>query len=151
MATLWFCCGCQFGPHNAALYDSCINCGDRRCAACVEEKVVGSDALRAHSHDHGHCHATSPYPSAVALDTSHTLPLDTRSMSVALPELPGVRPLSRLRPTPQTTLFGGVTQTYSQTYMYICCQCHDGPKVYNVQPQCVNCNHMACSVCTYVK
>ncbi|KAL5359390.1 hypothetical protein BJX96DRAFT_174308 [Aspergillus floccosus] len=44
-----------------------------------------------------------------------------------------------------------VNKIYTQTYMYICCQCHDGPKVYNVQPQCVNCHHSACSNCTYVK
>ncbi|KAL4896093.1 hypothetical protein BDV59DRAFT_199305 [Aspergillus ambiguus] len=44
-----------------------------------------------------------------------------------------------------------VNKIYTQTYMYICCQCQDGPKVYNVQPQCVSCNHVVCSNCTYVK
>ncbi|KAF9894579.1 hypothetical protein FE257_006465 [Aspergillus nanangensis] len=40
---------------------------------------------------------------------------------------------------------------YSQTYMYICCVCHDGPKIYNNQPRCVVCSHDACSNCQHVK
>lgn len=32
-------------------------------------------------------------------------------------------------------------------YWYFCCQCNDGPKAYNVQPQCVICNHIACAYC----
>ncbi|CAG8909772.1 unnamed protein product [Penicillium egyptiacum] len=37
MASLWYCCGCNFGPHNSSLYDSCIQCGRTRCARCVGE------------------------------------------------------------------------------------------------------------------
>ena len=33
------------------------------------------------------------------------------------------------------------------TYVYFCCQCNDGPKVLNVQPRCVLCNHPACTNC----
>lgn len=32
-------------------------------------------------------------------------------------------------------------------YVYFCCQCMDGPKVYNVQPQCLLCNHISCANC----
>ncbi|CAI7567912.1 unnamed protein product [Penicillium discolor] len=35
----------------------------------------------------------------------------------------------------------------SLTYLYICCGCGDGPKVYNHQPICVPCNHQACGNC----
>lgn len=145
MASLWYCCGCNFGPHNSALYDACINCGSRRCRQCVDEKV--SMRLNTNSDE------TSPYPSVVALDTAHTLSLDTQkglSIMTADAELPEIRPLSRQGHAALPSRLGG-SQLYSQTYMYVCCQCRDGPKVYNVQPVCVVCNHKACSCCTYVK
>jgi hypothetical protein len=41
MASLWYCCKCTFGPHNSSLYDTCIQCGDSRCARCTEEKIHG--------------------------------------------------------------------------------------------------------------
>ncbi|KAB8258367.1 hypothetical protein BDV32DRAFT_125994 [Aspergillus pseudonomiae] len=36
-------------------------------------------------------------------------------------------------------------------YLYICCQCNDGPKLYSNQPRCVICQHTACSDCRPVK
>lgn len=96
---------------------------------------------------------TSPYPSVVALDTAQTLSLNTQKMSPILTadaELPQIRPLSRPGHAALPSRLGG-SQLYSQTYMYICCKCHDGPKVHNVQPVCVVCNHKACSYCTHVK
>ncbi|RMJ27361.1 hypothetical protein PHISP_01741 [Aspergillus sp. HF37] len=42
-------------------------------------------------------------------------------------------------------------QVYERTYMYFCCSCNDGPKTYNMQPVCVNCQHKACKYCNYVK
>lgn len=149
MASLWYCCECNFGPHNSALYEACIGCGERRCGTCVEEKVY--DALRTHSHAHNHCHETSPYPSAVAIDTAHTLSLNTKSMPIALPGLAGIRPLSRLRPAPAASPFAGPAHMYSQAYIYICCKCGDGPKLWDNQPSCVSCEHVACGNCTYVK
>ncbi|CAI7626003.1 Zinc finger, RanBP2-type [Penicillium expansum] len=42
----------------------------------------------------------------------------------------------------------GPTYGMSQVaYMYICCQCGDGPKLYNMQPTCYVCSHQACSNC----
>lgn len=139
MATLWYCCGCKFGPHNSALYDYCINCGTMRCQLCVDEKAT--DQLSSHSHCN---HTTSPYPSAVALDPASILSLDTQT-------LPHMRPLPRPCLSPSALSFSGGAQVYSQTYMYICCQCNDGPKVYNVQPRCVTCQHDPCSDCVNIK
>ncbi|PYI02442.1 hypothetical protein BO78DRAFT_223425 [Aspergillus sclerotiicarbonarius CBS 121057] len=31
--------------------------------------------------------------------------------------------------------------------LYFCCQCGDGPKLIQNQPQCVVCRHIACSSC----
>ncbi|KAJ5182783.1 hypothetical protein N7492_000399 [Penicillium capsulatum] len=148
MASLWYCCGCKFGPHNSALYDACINCGAHRCDECVDEKV----ANRLSSHAHSDCnHTVSPYPSAVAVSSS-SISLSTRTMPPsAVTDLPQIRPLSRHRPGAPGLSFEAGTHVYGATYMYICCRCDDGPKVYNVQPQCVICHHEACSSCTYVK
>ncbi|OQD67779.1 hypothetical protein PENPOL_c003G04356 [Penicillium polonicum] len=35
----------------------------------------------------------------------------------------------------------------SLSYLYICCGCGDGPKVYNLQPICITCSHQACANC----
>ncbi|KAL5335515.1 hypothetical protein BJX70DRAFT_374931 [Aspergillus crustosus] len=40
---------------------------------------------------------------------------------------------------------------YSNTEMWICHMCHDGPKVYNNQTTCVMCGHDVCFNCTRVK
>lgn len=37
MVILWYCCGCDFGPHNSSLYDACLQCGKVRCARCTDE------------------------------------------------------------------------------------------------------------------
>lgn len=148
MPILWYCCGCRFGPHNAALYDACINCGSKRCGLCTDEKVA-----RHANETYQDSYETSPYPSVITLDTNHTLSLDaikvpsTKSTDIESPETVFSRPQH------STTLPSrlGISQSYSQTYMYICCKCQDGPKVYNVQPVCVVCNHEACYCCTYVK
>ncbi|KXG49897.1 uncharacterized protein PGRI_058650 [Penicillium griseofulvum] len=145
MASLWYCCGCNFGPHNSSLYDSCIQCGQVRCARCLDEKV--SDNMNVHSHN---CDPTSAYPAAVNMDSPRTPTLKTTAMSIVVPELPGLRPL-RADCTDISSVSLPGTRYNSETYMYICCACNDGPKIYNHQPQCVSCNHMACGNCTYVK
>jgi hypothetical protein len=38
-----------------------------------------------------------------------------------------------------------------KTSLYTCCRCHDGPKVWEHQRRCVNCNHTACSSCRWAK
>ncbi|KAF7167458.1 hypothetical protein CNMCM6106_003018 [Aspergillus hiratsukae] len=66
-------------------------------------------------------------------------------------------PLSPYEGLPDTYFAGrsgretNMGKVYSQTYMYICCQCGDGPKVYNVQPRCIECQHIVCSGCKPVK
>ncbi|PYI08090.1 hypothetical protein BO78DRAFT_417109 [Aspergillus sclerotiicarbonarius CBS 121057] len=35
--------------------------------------------------------------------------------------------------------------------LYFCCQCGDGPKLYQNQPQCRVCHHIACSSCKPAK
>ncbi|KAJ5176657.1 uncharacterized protein N7482_002534 [Penicillium canariense] len=145
MATLWYCCGCNFGPFDADLYVSCINCGKHACDSCNRVKVTMSNY-------NTHNQALSPYPSVVAADTARTLSLETKTMAATgLGELHSIRSFRGPMPSVLASSFGGAVQYYSETYMYICCKCHDGPKVYNVQPQCVVCHHEACGECQQVK
>ncbi|KAJ5104938.1 hypothetical protein NUU61_002285 [Penicillium alfredii] len=155
MPSLWYCCECSFGPHNSALYDACIQCGNTRCTRCLEEKI----SLKMNMNNTPCCHTTSPYPAIAALDPSRPVspsssprPLLPLPSTMDLTALPHVR--SSLLHEDQTRFSPasvGPTHLYSQTYMYICCKCNDGPKVYNHQPRCVVCSHEACGGCTYVK
>ncbi|KAJ5165211.1 uncharacterized protein N7500_007041 [Penicillium coprophilum] len=148
MASLWYCCGCNFGPHNSSLYDSCIQCGAVRCARCVEEKL--SDNMHVHSNSHS-SDPISAYPAAIPMGSLSSPTLRTTAMPMVVPELPGLRPLPRADCSGISPVSLPGTRYNSETYMYICCACNDGPKIYNHQPQCVSCSHMACSNCTYVK
>ncbi|KAJ6072316.1 hypothetical protein N7467_010401 [Penicillium canescens] len=158
MASLWYCCGCNFGPHNSSLYDACIQCGTRRCARCTDEKISLSmnmdlnTSSHSHSHSHSHsCDPTSPYPAAVPMNSPRTTALVTKAMLPQVPELPRVRTLLSADYTDMSPASLAGVRLHGETYMYICCQCNDGPKIYNHQPKCINCNHTACSYCTYVK
>ena len=148
MASLWYCCSCNFGPHNSSLYDACIQCGTARCARCVDEKI--SLNMNVHSHSHS-CDTTSAYPAVVPVSSPRTPTLKSTTMSIVVPELPGLRPLPRADCTGVSPASLGGIRSHSETYMYICCGCNDGPKIYNHQPQCVVCSHMACGNCVYVK
>ncbi|KAJ5814082.1 protein kinase [Penicillium pulvis] len=35
--SLWYCCQCNFGPHNKSLHMSCISCNAMQCSGCKEE------------------------------------------------------------------------------------------------------------------
>lgn len=39
MVFLWYCCQCNFGPHNPDLHDECIMCGAPSCAQCYREAI----------------------------------------------------------------------------------------------------------------
>jgi hypothetical protein len=42
--------------------------------------------------------------------------------------------------------FGGLLRQMPSSFYY-CCQCDDGPKLFENQPMCVNCNHTVCGNC----
>ncbi|KAJ5619352.1 hypothetical protein N7510_003336 [Penicillium lagena] len=155
MSSVWYCCECSFGPHNGDLYDSCISCGRTRCSLCDEEKISRRMLAASHSLPH----LPSPYAVAAAsLDGSQTFCYKSKatpSYTELLEDEPRLRPLERdsliTHPASSTAIPVHGMQSCSDTYMYICCQCDDGPKVYNHQPQCVVCDHDACSLCYYVK
>lgn len=155
MGSVWYCCSCKFGPFDPSLYLACINCNKPRCGACDVEPTKVADSHSSHTHSHS-CHETSPYPAAITMHSSARRPsFGSQPMSIGSTDLPGVSPIGRLGLGLAGPLssFGGYqpTRTVGATYMYICCSCGDGPKVYNTQPACINCEHVACSSCDYVK
>ncbi|CAG7916919.1 unnamed protein product [Penicillium olsonii] len=146
MGSLWYCCRCTFGPHNASLHEACIQCGTPRCSRCTEQKV--SDSLTLHSHNY---EATSAYPAVVPMSSPPTPTFKPMAMGIDVPELPRLKALPRADCTDisSTSLYG--TRTHGETYLYICCACNDGPKIYNHQPRCVECGHVSCDRCVHVK
>ncbi|KAJ5146100.1 uncharacterized protein N7515_000664 [Penicillium bovifimosum] len=155
MTSLWYCCGCNFGPHNSSLYVSCIQCGEARCPRCIEQKEDSLSIninIDSHSHSHSNsCNPISAYPTAVMNSPPSTPTLEPTASPIVVPDLPGLRTLPRVDCSGISPVSLSGTRYNSETYMYICCECNDGPKIYNHQPQCVVCNHMACAGCTYVK
>ncbi|KAK1138782.1 hypothetical protein N8T08_001783 [Aspergillus melleus] len=148
MSSHWNCESCNYGPHSVELHKSCMRCGSPRTSTMSEET---------HSHHGLHmCSAMSPYPTPVQSHGLSSSPLKGSSpvimhgSSLRQPSLFGGEVIDR--PTSNLANYGieGV-KTYNQTYMYICCQCNDGPKIYNVQPRCVMCQHVVCSYCQHVK
>ncbi|KAF7718791.1 Uncharacterized protein PECH_005882 [Penicillium ucsense] len=148
MSSMWYCCGCNFGPIDLDLHDSCTNCDQDLCSRCPREN--SSDG---HSNNNtGPSQEMSAYPCTPVLDAKSQHAVLRQVMAGTGPgELHSIPSLSRRTPIDPNALFKGVVQCYSQTYMWICCMCGDGPKVYNHQSKCVMCNHEACSSCQNVK
>lgn len=144
MSCSWYCCDCQFGPHSFDLHNACLECGTMRCDDCSME-TTSFDSSTIHS-----CSNEVPaYPSipsqschGTSLNQLRTMPSATGLSTTFSPGLS----LSRDAGSP----VHGV-KVYGATYMYFCCQCGDGPKVYNHQPQCVMCDHVVCSCCKPAK
>ncbi|RWQ96065.1 hypothetical protein C8Q69DRAFT_230260 [Paecilomyces variotii] len=164
MAT-WYCCKCSFGPHNMALHTACISCGHPACEHCTYEDADADITLRGSE-------PISPYPCG-PIPSSPEMPQDgvhlsNSEMALSIPSAPmPVQSLSAVGPNFSRIQHGSFTRELSTAligspgmsrtdapvdgYLYICCQCGDGPKVYDVQPRCVTCNHSACSRCTHVR
>ncbi|KAJ5575931.1 hypothetical protein N7535_002857 [Penicillium sp. DV-2018c] len=157
MTSLWYCCGCNFGPHDSSVYVSCIQCGKARCHQCTEQTEVSLNMnVDSHTHTHTHTHSDScslisAYPTAMMSFTPSTPVLEATASSMVVPDLPGLGTLPQIDCSRIShASLSGIRQ-HSETYMYICCSCNDGPKIYNHQPQCVVCNHMVCKDCIHVK
>ncbi|PLB45884.1 hypothetical protein P170DRAFT_254420 [Aspergillus steynii IBT 23096] len=149
MSSHWNCESCNFGPHSVELHKSCMRCGSPRTGNSSSEDM--------HSHHGLHmCNAMSPYPAPVHNHELSSSPLKGSS--------PVIKHGSSI---PQPSLFGGDihdrptsnlasystegARMHGSTFLYICCNCQDGPKTYNMQPRCVICNHVVCSNCQHVK
>ncbi|PYI19496.1 hypothetical protein BO86DRAFT_208706 [Aspergillus japonicus CBS 114.51] len=153
MPGFWTCCTCLHGLHQIDLHTECLQCGHQRCPSCPVDNRDADMSL--HS-----CHEMSPYPSAPAHSVcAHSLdaPRHRHVPSMMDCRNPIPQPLTVFgdvrRPCLQDVAGQRLPEDRAQTRgnLYFCCQCGDGPKLYQNQPRCVMCQHVACSNCTPVK
>jgi hypothetical protein len=170
--TNWYCCKCKFGPLNILLDDNCPDCHSARCSLCQVIKTSQRFSYRQGSREMG---ATSPFPDALmSASNTHNSNMDptARIFGMSLAGDHPARLLSPLAPSPLAPasmppiLFESGLGTASSTdappghdifrhggltrqrpHAYFCCQCNDGPKLFDIQPVCVSCNHKACPNC----
>lgn len=148
MACGWYCCCCNFGPHDGTLHTSCMQCEMTRCAQCSAEEMTLNTNIHC---DSSSCGLASAYPAAVPTSLPLTPTFKPTTHSMVVPELSGLEALPQTRYTGVSVTSSRGIRQHSGTKMYICCGCRDGPKVYAHQPQCVICSHKACTSCVYVK
>ncbi|RAK98836.1 uncharacterized protein BO80DRAFT_146037 [Aspergillus ibericus CBS 121593] len=148
MSALWYCCECSCGPHQIGLDTACTQCGEPRCEDCSMDTQHPATSLH-------HCHETSPYPQAPAPRPSSP----SMNLAANMASLRGCNTLQR-----PTLYHADVRQHYmpsvnsqqlqgtvGHSNLYFCCQCGDGPKLYQNQPKCVICNHAVCQSCKPAK
>lgn len=135
LQTHWTCGVCGFGPMKISIYPSCISCGHRACACCAYDSF---DSAALHTESFSACEN-----SLAEMDCSHSNDCHYHTCTTPSLPLPGAT-METLRD------FSGPTVKCA-TDLYICCSCGDGPKIYQNQGRCVNCNHDVCGYCTHVK
>ncbi|KAL1970995.1 hypothetical protein VTN77DRAFT_2829 [Rasamsonia byssochlamydoides] len=157
---VWYCCQCHYGPQNILIDAACTACQRPRCTTCPVQMAYPKNSFG------GDDEGTSPYPGVPTIIFDPTVEDTTFSPSdrgLSLAAAPASQSLALRRPSlaacqdmrhmPQAGAGfqrrhrGGIVTCSPKTYMYICCQCHDGPKVYNHQVVCVICHHVACDDC----
>ncbi|EFW16276.1 hypothetical protein CPSG_07326 [Coccidioides posadasii str. Silveira] len=122
-ATHWVCCRCKFGPMSIENYPACINCQHRG----AKSPCCHHECLRDHDSYH--------YAAEMSSYAAQREPEFDNPAVISIPQMSHDRRYFRAAPT----------------YLYVCCGCGDGPKVYQLEPRCVNCSHDACPYCRYVK
>lgn len=139
-ATHWICCQCNFGPMLICNYPSCLRCqhihATEGCCTYITENDSTSDYEGVSTYQ-----PVNDAPSSVSMKTLSAPKFDsTRRVPFSSPNMMGrqtAAPAARTR--------------YARTDLYICCQCGDGPKVYQNQSRCVACDHDVCPKCIPVK
>jgi hypothetical protein len=151
-SSVWYCCKCKLGPWNITLDVSCPNCDEPRCFQCDKESVDMHTASQMLSHRQnfssiGNTHTCNKLQPA---ETLCNQPVHLERTCIA----PSLTPTARrpLMPEPQAMHtynifnFGGLLRQMPSNFYY-CCQCNDGPKMYENQPMCVSCCHTICYNC----
>ncbi|PYH84732.1 hypothetical protein BO82DRAFT_389762 [Aspergillus uvarum CBS 121591] len=137
MPGFWTCCTCLHGLHQIDIHTECLQCGHQRCPSCPVDNRDADMSL--HS-----CHEMSPYPSTPAHSAcAHSLdaPRHRHVPSMMDCRNPIPQPLSVFgdvrRPFLQDLAGQRLPEDRAQTRgnLYFCCQCGDGPKLYQNQPR----------------
>lgn len=126
-ATHWVCCRCHYGPMSIENYPSCISCQHRGAKSpCCKHQSLRS---------RGGSQRISEMPSY------YTNICGAELESIAMPMR---RPLDHRDD-------GHYPYRTTPSCMYYCCNCRQGPKIYEHESRCISCNHDVCGNCTYVK
>ncbi|KAH8701847.1 hypothetical protein BGW36DRAFT_371678 [Talaromyces proteolyticus] len=146
--TVWYCCNCSYGPCNLELDIACPMCGTRRCDGCKIEVMnsvystfpPAQGPIRPSMELSQTCNTF--LPTCNSIHHSEGLSIPTFSAVGRLPFIAESGTASAYN------IFGhsGLLRQLPNNYYY-CCQCNDGPKMYDNQPQCVNCCHTICFNC----
>lgn len=162
--TVWYCCQCGFGPCNDSIDYFCPNCQVKRCYGCETSRISN----RCNYGLPGEAEV-NPIPEvfAAAGFNTNTYNKDASLRPFNIPQKHHEKiSEDSLRPPqgPPTCLgagdqhstgspsisdifqHGGLTKNRPSSYYY-CCQCRDGPKLYDLQPVCINCDHKICRYC----
>lgn len=159
---VWYCCACGFGPCNNSLDSSCPSCHVDRCYNCRTAKIsnryncgLPGDAEASLFHKA----YTYAGPNADAYNISPPSapfnPPQQHLERASLALTPNQRPPtcfhtgnhhSAENPSiGEIFKHGGLIN--SSPITWYCCQCNDGPKLYDIQVSCINCDHVICSFC----
>jgi hypothetical protein len=165
MSTVWFCCYCGTGPHNASIIVACTSCSSQhhRCSRCNTEtrdpKVECSESGYPQSEysDIAHVYTIGSRPSYSTLTPTGVqpfahLPLDTPEYSIPLT----AANLASFDapPTDQGHGPGNSLSTSSRgqvEYCWFCCYCGHGPNSFKHDVNCPNCNNHWRSECCRVE
>jgi hypothetical protein len=155
---IWYCCACNFGPNNFDIDLNCPSCYTRRCHGCTLEMASHSyhagtspypgvpQLLILTNAGHTHCGETSNRPSGGTLSSSPS----SFCGRPPVPSSAGDPDMHQASIADSHDLLqhGGIMNQRPSGAGYYCCQCKDGPKLWEVQPVCVNCSHYVCPSCT---
>ncbi|KAL1991774.1 hypothetical protein VTN49DRAFT_5082 [Thermomyces lanuginosus] len=153
---VWYCCHCNYGPLNVSIDMHCASCGQARCDNCVYQMATSRRTV--------YCSNMDPHSTAMLMaQESHrqaTVFPEHDMVPRPAPMAPSTRPrtppplvlesTTRMTTTDHHAMLHhpGAMQQRPTSDAYYCCKCNDGPKLYSVQPQCVQCGHQACAFCS---
>lgn len=136
---VWFCCQCLFGPNNVSIDLHCPSCGETRCYMCNCDYGYPKDNLTMSQYPATKNAMNTDYPDT---DPDHCS-TDTRycHKSHSQSDIHDTSPTNKCA-------YGDDYDGYGpKTYYYYCCQCNNGPKIWNHEIICIDCHHEACAYC----
>jgi hypothetical protein len=147
---LYYCCKCDFGPHNVAIHPACIECNHELDGCC--HIITTSSADRSASMYEGTSASGCPSKAGSISDVGSSqqdTTLHSNSNRSATPH----------HDDPHTTVIKETGSSNTKSIpargfdgtLWSCCNCGSGPSPPDTQPQpaCFNCEHLCCDKCQF--
>lgn len=158
---VWYCCHCNYGPLNVSIDLYCASCGEARCDNCVYQMASSRRTVYFSNMDPqstAMLMARETHPAAIVPELDITPPPppppagpmapSSASMTTKPGTFPSLVPESTTQHHAMLLHQPGHLRQRPTSDAYYCCKCNDGPKLYSIQPQCVQCGHQACAFCS---